>query len=149
RGGVKNKNAEQSQFRVTSGPAIGYTRCQWRIQGELRGDGAAIRQNSTVVSKSVEKCRVPPGGGGSVRSERSAGYRFPIQRDSELVPARSRGANGPLGATNRVSCRNVGCESAAAGGGERRNPMKSDELGWTRARLQALLFARGRSAPLL
>src|SRR5208282_3334269 len=91
-----------------------------------------IRQWCRNVSRSVEKCRVPPGGGGSVRSERSAGYRFPIQRDSELVPARSRGANGPLGATNRVSCRNVGCEAAAADGGERRNVMKSDELGWTR-----------------
>src|SRR5208283_4459433 len=124
----KTKNVEQSQFRVTSGPAIGYTLCQARIQGELRGDGAAIRQNSTVVSKSVEKCRVLPGVGGSVRSERSAGYRFPIQRDSELLPGRSRGADRPLGATNRVSCRNVGCEAAAADGGERRNVMKSDQL---------------------
>src|SRR5208283_162590 len=87
-----------------------------------------IRQSCRNLSKSVEKCRVPPGGGGSVRSDRSAGYRFPIQRDSELLPARCWGADRPLGATNRVSCRNVGREAAAAGGGERRNPMKSDEL---------------------
>src|SRR5208283_4060840 len=107
-------------------------RCQGRIQGELRGDGAAIRQNSTVVSKSVAKCR---------KVSRSAGWAedlsgasgvlaiaFQFNGIANLCRRGAGGADRPLGATNRVSCRNVGCESAAAGGGERRNLMKSDEL---------------------
>src|SRR5208283_120065 len=99
-----------------------------RIKGRWRGDSTEFDSRVEIcrkVSKSVAFRRV---GGGSVRGDRSAGYSFPIQWDSELLPARSRGADRPLGATNRVSCRNAGRETAAAGGGERRNVMKSDEL---------------------
>src|SRR5208337_4611174 len=115
RGGVKNKNAEQSQFRVTSGPAIGYTRCQARIQGELRGDGAAIRQNSTVVSKSVEKCR---------KVSRSAGRR-------RICPERAKCFRRGRGASMGRSGRQTECRVEMSGARRRRRAarvMKSDDL---------------------
>ena len=79
-----------------------------------QGPEWAIRQNSTLcrkMSKSVGFCRV---GEGSSRAVGVAPMALICNGIGGGFGSRPRGAQRARQAKNRVSCRNVGCEAAAA-----------------------------------
>src|SRR5208282_5501661 len=92
-----------------------------RIKGRWRGDSTEFDSRVEIcrkVSKSVAFRRAAEDLSGAIEVLAIA---FQFNGIANCFRRGAGGADRPLGATNRVSCRNVGCESAAAGGGERRN----------------------------
>ena len=79
------------------------------------GAGMGDSTEFDTVSENVEKCRILSRGWRFLPSGRRSSYGIDLQWDRGRIREPPRGSQRALQAENRVSCRNVGCEAAAAG----------------------------------